>query len=87
MKRTPDEIERIFIAGLDVIKRGDATINSYLSQYPDLADELRPQLETSLWLLDRKEAIQPRPGFLPDSKRRLMAKINAFPTGEHLLLG
>lgn len=62
---------------LDAIQIGDETVDSVLSLYPDLEEELRPQLENALWLMDRRALLEPDPAFIQQSRTRLMNRIQA----------
>ncbi|MGW8249152.1 MAG: DUF5667 domain-containing protein, partial [Anaerolineales bacterium] len=57
------------------IQSGHSTLDGVLAQYPDLADELRPPLESALWFRMRRATLDPRPGFVSASRRRLVEQI------------
>lgn len=76
MQSKPIEIEDIVQNCLELIQSGQETIDSVLDYYPELAETLRPELEVALWIYSRNEIFNPRPGFVPASKRRLVEKIN-----------
>lgn len=60
---------------LDLIRGGEETIDSVAARYPEFEDELRAQLEVAAWLSATSEALEPRPGFVSASRRRLVSRI------------
>lgn len=76
MTRNPEEIEQILQVLLDRVLIERKSIDSVLAQYPDLESELRPHLQAALWLVDQKRALEPRPGFVRASRRRLVDQIH-----------
>ena len=60
---------------LDLILGGNETIETAVARYPEWSDALRPQLETALWLTTYREVLEPRPGFVSTSRRRLVERI------------
>ena len=60
---------------LDLIRGGRETIESVVALYPEFADELRSQLEVATWLTSASSALDPRPGFVSASRRRLVTRI------------
>ena len=60
---------------LDLIRGGRETIESAVARYPEFADELREQLEVATWLTSASSALDPRPGFVAASRRRLVSRI------------
>ena len=60
---------------LDLILGGNETIETAVARYPEWSDALRPQLETALWLTTYREALEPRPGYVSASRRRLVERI------------
>lgn len=70
-----DEFERIFEECLDRIISGQESLDSTLSQYPEIANELRLDLEAALWLDGFKSPIDPRPGFVAASRNHLVSQI------------
>jgi hypothetical protein len=75
MARQHQDIDRILQSCLDAIQGDGETIDSILTRYPDLEESLRPQLEAYLWLWSTKSELDPRPGYVTASRRRLMAQI------------
>lgn len=75
MAKKRDAIDKILQECLDLIQTGQASLDTALSRYPELAEELRPELEAALWLINRKGSLEPRPGFVKASRARLMEKI------------
>ncbi len=72
-----EQIREALQTCLDAVLNGQETIESALAKFPGLADELRPELEAALWLHTRKQTLDPRPGFVETSKRRLVAQVQA----------
>jgi len=75
MQTNREEIEKILQSCLDLILSGQETLDSVLARYPEQADMLRPQLESILWIHNINQELDPRPGFVAASRRRLVAKI------------
>lgn len=75
MTKRQDKIESALQACLEGIQTESVSMDTALAQYPELAEELRPQLEAALWLSSRRSALDPRPGFLTVSRRRLVRRI------------
>ena len=68
-------IEQILENCLELIVTENASIDSVLSHYPEVASILQPELEAAVWLLQKARTLDPRPGFLSASRRRVEAKI------------
>ena len=60
---------------LDLIRGRTETIDSVVARYPEFEDELRAQLEVAVWLSTTSAALEPRPGFVSASRRRLVSRI------------
>ncbi len=60
---------------LDLIRGGRETIDSVVALYPEYAAELRAQLEIATWLTSAGSSLDPRPGFVSASRRRLVSRI------------
>ena len=60
---------------LSMVLEDEQDVESVLASYPEFADELRPRLETALWLKSQKTDLEPRPGYLAASKNLLMAQL------------
>lgn len=60
---------------LDAIQSGDETIDIVLKRYPELEDELRPQLENAVWLTAHQSLLEPDPQFMMQSRQRLVSRI------------
>jgi hypothetical protein len=58
---------------------GEISLESVLEAHPEQADELRPNLETALWLNSQQPGVEPRPGYLEASKKRLMNSLRTAP--------
>src|SRR3990170_4412385 len=75
MRNMTKELDEALQSCLDLIRGGQETVDSVVTRYPDLAAELKPQLETVLWLSAHRQALEPRPGFVTASRRRLMTQL------------
>ena len=75
MKNMTKELDEALQSCLDLIRGGQETVDSVVTRYPDLAAELKPQLETILWLSAHRQALEPRPGFVAASRRRLVTQL------------
>jgi hypothetical protein len=62
---------------LTLVFSGHETIDSALAQYPEYADELRPMLESALWLHNQKSLVGARPGYVKASRKRIVDQIKA----------
>ena len=71
MNTNRENLELIELA-LNQIENGQETLDSFLEQHPENADDLRPQLEAALWLRSRRSSVSARPGFLTASRTRLV---------------
>jgi hypothetical protein len=67
--------EAILQTLLEMIQKGEADINRALEQYPEQAGELRPLIETALWLQESAREFEPLPGFIHTSRQRLISQI------------
>lgn len=72
-----ERIELIVQQGLEAIQDEGESLESFLSSFPDLADELRPSLEAALWLQQSQTALNASETFIQSSKARLLAQIAA----------
>lgn len=72
-----ERIELIVQQGLEAIREDGKSLESFLSGFPDLADELRPSLETALWLQQNQTALDASETFVQSSKARLLEQIAA----------
>ena len=83
MARDPQKIEQVLQTCLSLIESGQATVETALARYPEFADQLRPELEIAIWLSAQREQLDPRPGWVVASKRRILARyqeeLNAAP--------
>ena len=68
-------VDQIIQTHLARLQNGQETLDDLLAQYPDVADDLRPQIEAALWLQAHKDSLEPRPGFLLATKKRLVTQI------------
>ncbi len=69
------DFDEILQTCLELIQGGQETVDSAVARYPELAEDLRPILEASLWIGSAREGFEPRPGFVTASRRRLVARI------------
>ena len=65
--------QKILDQWLDDVVHNGQPIETVLNQFPDLADELRPALETAIWMHEKQEAFNPRTGAL-HSQREVLKK-------------
>jgi hypothetical protein len=75
---TPDRRknrEQAFQDCLDQLQQEGRSLEAALQQYPQHSEAIRPDLQTARWLQERRPELQPRPGFVSASRRRLMAQI------------
>ena len=77
MVDTEQKTAQILQTCLEAIQSGKETIDSVVSRYPELEDELRPQLENAVWLTSRRFVLDPSPEFVHRSRQRLVARIKA----------
>lgn len=75
MPKDQAKIALILQSCLEKIQSGEATLDSALEQYPELADTLRPQLETALWIHNKSQAFDPKPEFIAASRDRLVRRV------------
>jgi len=74
MKRK-QKTEHILQQCLEMILSGEETIDLALSRYPNLAEDLHPELEAAVWLHTNRGAVNPRPGFIPATRQWLVAQV------------
>ncbi len=60
---------------LDLIRGGRESIDSVVARYPEYGDELQAQLEIAMWLSSASTALDPSPGFVSASRRKLVSRI------------
>jgi len=77
MTSTQSEFDKIFDLCLERLQRGGESLSAILGDYPEWADELRPLLEASAWLIENKSVLDPRPSFVVASRKSLMTHIQA----------
>ncbi len=75
MAEQSDAIEMILQDCLEKIQNGQSTLEGVLAEHPDLAEDLRPSLEAALWFRMHRATLDPRPGFVAASNRRVLEKI------------
>jgi hypothetical protein len=69
------EFDEALQSCLDLIRGGRETIDTVVARYPEYAEELRAQLEIATWLSTTGPALDPSPGFVSASRRRLVSRI------------
>jgi hypothetical protein len=72
MKNLPENDSDLLTLALTQIESGQETMDSFLAQIPDRAQELQPELEAALWLRSHKPSLEARPGFLAASRANLV---------------
>lgn len=72
-----DEIGLILHICLELIERGEESIESLTIRYPETKDFLRPPLEAALWLYQRSKVFDPTPAFLISSRLRLVSTVKS----------
>ena len=72
-------LDKIMEDHLPALRSGQETVEAVLARHPQDADALRPRFEASMWLDHASQALQPRPGFVPSSRKHLEQRIQALP--------
>ena len=72
------EFDEILSSCLEALEGGEG-LAEVLARYPQVSDELEPLLEAAVWFKSQKAAVEPRPGFVTSSRKRLVEKIAAEP--------
>jgi CRISPR/Cas system CSM-associated protein Csm2 small subunit len=75
VKNMTSKFEEALQTCLDLILGGNETIETALAQFPEWSEDLKPQLEAALWLTTYREVLDPRPGFVSASRRRLVERL------------
>lgn len=70
-----EKLDRQFESSFAELLKGTQTLDEVLARRSAESAELRPQLEAALWLHEKRESLDPRPGYVQASKERLMARI------------
>jgi hypothetical protein len=76
MTNNSGEFESYFDHCLDLIKSGQADLDSAVALYPEHSQELRARLRIALWFDARKGSLNPRPEFVARSRQRLVSQIS-----------
>jgi hypothetical protein len=76
-KNAPAEIQAIVDEVFPHLVNGQSSLDSILAAHPQQADELRPYLESALWLASQQTGLAPRPGYISGSKHRLVNTLEA----------
>ncbi len=79
MSENQGNFDEIVQACLTSLASGQETLHSAVERYASKDADLRPRLETALWLAANKNAFAPRPGFVSASRSRLMERIRQEP--------
>jgi hypothetical protein len=61
--------------GLEEILSGRASLEEFLARYPGKEALLRPELESAAWIAAQQKSFATRPGFVAQSRRRVLAQI------------
>lgn len=69
------EFSQIIDAGLEEIQTGKMTLEEVLSQHPEQAELIRPELEAAVWLASMQSQVAPRAGFVRASRKRVVERI------------
>jgi uncharacterized membrane protein YgcG len=73
--RSEEEISLIIAKNLPHVLAQKVTIDSVCLKHPDLAEILRPELEVAVLLSEHSAMVQPRAGFVRESRSRLVRRI------------
>ena len=82
MKKTP-QIHEMLNSCLQILESSnEESLESVLQRFPEYAEQLKPMLETAIWLREHRSEFNPRPGYIHASRQRVMARIerNAEPS-------
>lgn len=77
--KVEQQVDQIITSYLPAVIDGKQTLDSVLASYPQLAAELKPRLEAALWLHHARLSFATRPGYIIDSRKYLVQKINSLP--------
>jgi hypothetical protein len=69
------KLDQTFQSCLEKIVSGNMHLQEVLQEHPENAQELKPRLETALWLGEHLTDLQPRPGYIEASRLRLVARL------------
>ncbi|OGO28160.1 MAG: hypothetical protein A2136_08110 [Chloroflexi bacterium RBG_16_54_11] len=72
------QIDQIIQNHVHTISMGGESLESVVSEYPQIAKELRPRLEAAVWLRQARFAMATRPGYVHDSRKYLESKIESL---------
>lgn len=78
--RSNKEFEEILSQCLELVESGQEPVDKVLARYPDLVEKLRPPLEAASWLLTMRTVLDPRPGFVAASRKRMVKHFQAGDT-------
>ncbi len=72
------QIDQIINIHLSAISNGEETLETILAMYPQIAGELRPRLEAALWLVKARQNVEPRPGFIPATRKYVETRVDVL---------
>ena len=75
MKQQSNKPEFMLEECLEKLLQEGETIDSSLRNLPTQAESLRPELEAAAWLGRKREALEPRAGFVGASKSNLVTRV------------
>jgi Domain of unknown function (DUF5667) len=71
-------INKIIENYLPAISSGQESIDSILEKYPQYTGDLRPRLEAAIWLVKARQDVEPRPGFIPSTRKYMEARFETL---------
>jgi hypothetical protein len=72
---TKEKNDTILQECLEILQQGQEDVETILERYPQQADWLRPELLAWQWLEQKRQAFEPRTGFVKASRPRLEARL------------
>ena len=58
------KFEDILAQSIEKVHQGEESVESVVNQFPEHSEDLRRDLEASLWLAAKREHLEARPGFV-----------------------
>jgi len=74
-EKNEQEVSQIIEENLEELLSRKISIEEVLRQHPRHAADLRRELEPAIWLASHRECVQPRPGFIPASRKRVAERV------------
>jgi hypothetical protein len=71
-------IDKIIEIYLPAIASSQESIDSVLEKYPRYASALRPRLEAAIWLVKARQNVEPRPGFVPATRKVVETRVDVL---------